>query len=352
MKANFGCKKVFPAPLSDMYKDIIVALKAGKDRRRWRGWRMSRKYKAIKKGDTIGVLAFSSPCHADLLAKGLKTLDTLGFRYKLALEPAKYYGSTTYLFSSDSIENRASAFKEFLLDQEIAAILSVRGAYGSLELLPSLLAGSIGEVSKPVIGFSDTTALLIHLQQKLGIPAIHGPSLLAGFADFETDPAARKNVKSLIKMLETGETEWNDELEPLFNFEDSDWGPLVGGNLSVLSSLIGTPSAPNFSGALLCLEEVSEKPYRIHRMLLQMKLSGLFDDLRGVILGEFKNCEHALGVGPELKDVLRDIFSALKIPVFLSAPFGHGAKNLPFPIGVRARVHAKRLELGESLVLN
>ncbi len=300
----------------------------------------------LKPGQLIGIIALSSACEAQLFQRGIKHLESFGFRTKVVLDPCKNYGRDTHLFSSDSAKARAKALEDLFLDREVAAIISARGAYGCMEILPELDFALISQHPKRLIGFSDLTALLLAVYGKSGIPCIHGPTLCSAFSNANENKEARQSAKCLVDFLTGTVIDPYKGLEvELISGKGEARGLLVGGNLSLVNAMIGTPWEPDYKGHILFLEEKGEKPYRVHRMLLQLKLAGRFKGLKGVVLGSFKNCEHTNGIGASLAEVFRDIFASEKFPVVGMIPAGHGDWNLPIPFGQEARISEGKFSL-------
>jgi len=307
--------------------------------------------RVVQAGDLIGIIALSSSCERERFQRGVRNLEKLGFRAKIALEPCENYGKNTHLFSSDAPGARARALTELFLDKEVAAVISARGAHGSMEILPLLDYRVFKDNPKPLVGFSDVTAVLVACYQKAELATLHGPTIESAFSKADNNEHARLSVSSLISYLK------GEIINP---FEQLDLqqicgrgeghGPIIGGNLSMLSSLMGTPFEPNFADHILFLEEVGEKPYRVHRMLLQMKLAGKFKNLAGVLLGDFRSCEH--DNGPTVIDVMRNIFAEGGFPVAAGVPAGHGPLNQVMPLGVEAALVGGKLEISQSAVLH
>lgn len=312
-----------------------------------------RKFKkgpALNKGDTIGVIAPSSACDKTRLAKGITFLKSAGFKVKTVLNPSKMYGKNDHLFSSDSPKARARALADLFADESVKVIISARGAYGAAELLPLLNFKKLAKTSKIFCGFSDATILLSALNTA-GIVSVHGPMISGAFAEDEKNKAAFTSVENLLGLL-CGEIVNPFESIKLCRIKSgkAKEGWLTGGNLSVFAALLGTPWEPQLKKALLFLEETGEKPYRIHRHLLSLKLAGKLDDLSGVVFGGLDGCVHT--AGPDVFTVIKDIFKDFKYPVYCGLPAGHEPLNLPVPFGVRATLKDNTLKILESAVVS
>ena len=304
----------------------------------------------LKSGDTIGIIALSASPEESRFQAGINFIKSQGYNVKIALTPTSQYGKKDYLFGSDTPTARAKALTDLFLDPEVKAIIPARGTYGTMELLPLLNCKKLVETSKLISGFSDTTCLhsaLLNGAKRRGVISIHGPSLESAFSKAATDSDAEKSAKALLAMF-AGKN-WNAVAEVCGELlfpqrRRASEGRLVGGNLVMLTALLGTPWELQCNGAILFLEEIGESPYRIHRMLLQLKLAGKLQSLAGVVLGSFSNCIHPKGLGPNLEEVLQNIFSEYTYPVLSNFPCGHELINLPIPLGVNARISSNRLE--------
>lgn len=288
----------------------------------------------VRPGDRIGVVAPSAPSRADRLAAGLTALRGYGFEPVVALDPSSHYNDYAHLFSSDSPPARARGIEELFADPSIRAIIAVRGGYGAAEILPHLNFAKIAATPKPFIGFSDLTALLVTLYVRAGVPAVHGPTLESGFSKDNCDGEARQNNRALLNLL-TG-TDYpilpEGQVTHLAGPRMAE-GKLIGGNLTVLASLLGTPWDVPYNDHILFLEDAAEKPYALHRLLWQMKVAGKFAKVRGILLGTFVKCEPVPPESPDVVRVFREVLSELQTPIFACDFFGHGSKNRPLPLG-------------------
>lgn len=277
------------------------------------------------------MVAPSGPFPNDRLERGIATLEARGYRVRTFLPPSP----TNYLAGPD--EERLDGMHRAFADPEVRAVFAARGGYGAMRLLDridwALLAGS----GKPLVGFSDITALHLGLACH-GARSVHGPvttrlgeepeaSLERLFAVLESDaPAPRLEGET----VQAGEAE----------------GRLVGGCLSLVASLIGTPWLPPLEGCVLFLEEVEEAPYRVDRLLTHLRLAGVFEAVEGVVLGQMTGCDDATLRG---EDVARAILAELGKPILAGVSAGHGACNLAFVHGARARIRDGALHFLQGL---
>jgi len=230
---------------------------------------------------------------------------------------------------------------EALRDPAVRAVFCARGGYGTMRLLPKLpvaseAAGPPPEAGrsvrpKAVVGFSDVTALH-QWYQRAGLISIHGPVLTQ---------LGRVPVSTHARLFSLLESE--APADPLTGTETlvagRAEGPLLGGNLSVFTRLLGTPFMPALEGAVLVLEDVGERPYRLDRMWTHLELAGVFRSIKGIVLGSFTSCEEREADYTSL-DVLRELAAATGLPCASGFPIGHGDVNEPVPLGVRVRLDA------------
>jgi muramoyltetrapeptide carboxypeptidase len=208
-------------------------------------------------------------------------------------------------------------------DPELDAIMAARGGYGATRLLDALDLRSLKARPKLLIGFSDITALHA-VWSRAGLGSIHGPMAAA---------VGRVGDAELARVIEAIEGRYVRELTGLRAIAPGRaCGPLAGGNLAVLCALLGTPYMPDLSGAVLLLEDVGERPYRVDRMLTSLRQSGALRDVAGILLGAFTHAEPGSD-GMTIDDVLVDRLASLGVPVLAGAPIGHIDRNEPVPLG-------------------
>lgn len=300
----------------------------------------------------VGVIAPASPVNPETLKKGLAYIKSIGFEPVVCLDPSADYGRHNHLFSSASVSDRNISLSELFRDPKIKAILSVRGAYGSMELLPTFDLEIVSKYPKIFVGFSDVTALLLTFHKFSRLVSIHGPSLVTYGAQAHNNTQVIESLSKLIKLI-TGEilNPFEGKVFENIGSKEPAQGVLIGGNLTILSALMGTPWEPSFDNCILFFEESGEAPYRIHRALLQFKLAGKLDRLKGVLIGDLIPPKSNSNNGPTYKDVLNNIFSGCGYPVLSGVPIGHGDLNYPIPIGVNARIIDNKLEISEAAII-
>lgn len=293
---------------------------------------------ALKSGDCIGVLAPASYASSDDLG-AVELLRSQGYRVRLAPSATALY---EHFAGTD--RKRAEDINEFFRDDSIKAILCVRGGYGSARVLDRLDYEMIARHPKPLIGFSDVTALHVAIGDKCGMSTIHGPMMVSFTTPrFDSEYTRSNFFAGLASTEAVGEIPMPEgrKLEAVIPGHAE--GIITGGNLTVLTSLVGTPWELDGRGSLLLLEEVGEKPYRIDRMLNQLWQSGLLRRVNGIILGDFVGCENddADGVNDfTLDDVLKHYARISRKPVIRGMPSGHGEYNFFLPLGIHASMNA------------
>jgi muramoyltetrapeptide carboxypeptidase len=304
------------------------------------------KPRALAPGDRIAVVAPASAFNRDEFDRGIDEIRRLGFT---PVYDESVFARHRYL--AGTAEVRARALRAAWRDDSIAAVIGVRGGYGSAQLLPLLDVGEARQARKPLIGYSDLTSLLTFLTTGCGMVAFHGPMLVGrlgrGDGGYDTDSF----VKALCRREPMGELT-APGVQSIRNGEAK--GPLFGGTLTQLLASLGTPFA--FSppaGYILFLDEVGERPYRLDRMVTQLRQTGLLARASAVVIGELPRCDEPDG-DVTAREVVADLFQDFTGPVLLGFPSGHTvgpAMTLPF--GVTCRVIAgerPRLVIEESAV--
>jgi len=293
-----------------------------------------RKSHVVHPGDTVAVVAPAGPFERAPLEAGIAVL---GARYRLRYDE-RIYSRQRYLAGDD--KRRAAELLSALADPEIKAVFCARGGYGTMRLLPQLASwASENQIpAKPLIGFSDITALHQWLQSN-GLISIHGPVV----TQLGRLASPSQETRRLVGLLES--TTPAEQLRGTHTYMGGTAeGPLLGGNLSVFTRLLGTPFMPPLDGAILLLEDQAEQPYRLDRMWTHLQLAGVFSKISGIVLGEFKACEPRDGTYTSV-EVLRELAAAVGVPCAAGFPIGHGEVNQAVPLGVRVRLDANEAQL-------
>lgn len=289
---------------------------------------------ALVAGSAIHVVAPSGPVPTDRVGRGIAVLERAGFivRRSTNLEHAEGY------FAGDDA-TRLSALTRAMAG-EAAAIWCARGGYGLTRLLDRLDPAVLRERPRPVLGFSDVTALLAWAWTHAGAMSLHAPVVT------QLGELPPEDVEATLDWLR-GEVPAPLEADPLGGTVLSGGtveGPLLAGNVEVLRSLVGTGHLPSLEGAILAIEEVGERPYRIDRALTHLLASGALRGLRGVVVGQLHAClepEHGGSQGWTAQEVIADRLGRLGVPVVTGFPFGHARdRNAPLPVGARVRLRA------------
>lgn len=272
----------------------------------------------------------SAPRDLDRYRNGLSRLRSV-YDVRSAWAPGQQRG---YLAAPDAV--RLDALHDAIRDPDIQAIVCVRGGYGCLRLLSGLDWALARENPTLLVGYSDITALHLALYARAGWTGISGPVVTEwATADDETIQAFRTLAEGETPSLGSG------ELTSLCSGEAT--GPLLGGNLSVLSRLVGTPYAPDWTGAILVLEDVGEAPYRIDRMLGHLQHAGVLEAVQGVVLGDFRTGEReADRPSLPLDTVFADYLGDRPYPVAAHLPYGHRLPRCSLPIGVPVHLNATK----------
>ncbi len=300
------------------------------------------KPKRLKRGDTIGLIAPAGIISEEKLSRAVETMNGLGFRVKIGEYVLQKNG---YLAGNDA--QRLLDLHAMFADKEVKAIVCIRGGYGTLRLLPNIDFSLIRKNPKIFIGYSDITALLHAIYAKTKLVCFHGPMALSDFSqDLTLDSFLDSLQEKKRRINYQAVPDEAHDVDTCVIYPGKAKGQLVGGNLSLLLSLIGTPYEINLKNKILFIEEVGEEPYRIDRMITQLIVSGRLSRVAGVVLGKFSNCapenpERSLS----LDELFAERFSILKIPVLQGFPFGHVPQNITLPIGVNAKMNSADLSL-------
>ncbi len=290
---------------------------------------MNIKPQRLCKGSRIGVVAPAGHAEEDEVRAGVEFFESLGFEVILgASVKAAPHG---YLAAND--EFRAWDIERMFMDSTIDGVIAVRGGYGSTRITGMLDYGKIEANPKPFIGYSDITALLTAIQSVTGLVTFHGPNLTSPMNDYTLRHFKAQLMEGVAGVIDIPEDAAARCMKP-----GRAEGRLVGGNLSLICAGLGTPYEIDTFNRILFLEDVNEQPYRIDRMLTQLKYSGKLEKACGILLGSFTDCG-------DVEPVFDDVLSQLESPVLQLPVFGHGADKLTIPEGIMAGMDSERLIL-------
>jgi muramoyltetrapeptide carboxypeptidase len=296
---------------------------------------------ALRPGDTVGIVAPASDVNRRDLEAGCEGLRRAGYR--------PFYFDTILdkdLYFAGSVERRARELEEMFVREDVRAVVCARGGYGTNYLLEALDLEKIRSHPKIFVGYSDVTALLTYFSDAAGLITFHGPMVAKDWAhDGGVDLTSWQAALA-------GTTAWESHLDAASGVsglvEGAAEGNLYGGCLSLLVASLGTPYEIKTAGTILFLEDVAAKPFQIDRMLVQLKLAGKLDEVRGIVFGEMRECVQTANQGYSLKEVVLRIVREFGVPVAYGLRSGHvTAGNITLPIGVRAglTVHGGEVSL-------
>ncbi|NEQ99640.1 MAG: LD-carboxypeptidase [Cyanothece sp. SIO2G6] len=297
----------------------------------------------LRPEQTVGII---SPAGATFVPEQLDivvdAVRGLGLVPRVAPHTLDRYG---YLAGKD--EDRAADVNQFFADPTIAALLPIQGGWGSSRILPYLDYDLIRQNPKIIVGFSDLTALLLGIHAQTGLVTFHGPNGLTAWRSPQTTSFRQVLFEAGLSQIQNQRSAADrDRLMQVSNrvrtiTPGQAEGRLIGGNLSILSGIVGSPYVPNLDGAILFLEDVGEYIYRVDRMITHLKLAGVFDNLAGLIFGQCSGCGPGSDYGSlTLEDVIRDHIQPLGIPAWSGATIGHVEPVLTLPIGTRVAIDA------------
>ena len=286
--------------------------------------------RCLRPGDRVGVIAPAGPATPERVALVEPLFARFGLRTKLYPSCHARHPQHDFLAGDDAL--RLADLHAAFADADNAAVFALRGGWGSARLLPRIDAALLRAHPKPFVGYSDITALHALLLRE-GLPCFHGPMPASDLVLDGADDDAQALFATLMQPLPAGHVFAPTLLPGAWQVPGVASGPLVGGNLSIVASLLGTPWALPVQGAILFLEDVSEALYRVDRLLVQLRHAGVADALAGVVLGSFTEDDDPTAV-------LREHLGALGKPVLAGWPAGHGRPNRVLPLGVRVALDA------------
>jgi len=300
----------------------------------------------LSPGDTVALVAPASVTYESLeLQLALETLEAMGLKAKVGNHVMDRFG---YLAGTD--EDRAADINAAFADTRIDAVFALRGGWGASRVLPYLDFDVIRKNPKILLGYSDITSLLNAVFAKTGLITFHGPNVMSRWNDFTHQGMRRVLFEARAETYENPVIVDDDLVARDHRIQTITsgiaQGPLIGGNLTLISALLGSPYLPSFSGAILFLEDVGEAIYRVDRMLTQLSLSGELRQVSGIIFGHFTGVEPNPGLGNfALMDILKQHCEPLGVPCYFGAMIGHIEQQSTVPIGAYARMNADTGEL-------
>jgi muramoyltetrapeptide carboxypeptidase len=295
---------------------------------------------ALKSGSRIGVVAPAGAVELEALNAGVAAIRAEGFEVELAAGIGESKG-----YLAGDAKNRARDLLDFFQRDDIAAIFCARGGFGSVQLLQHL-DGVLGGQAKIFVGYSDITVLLNWLRQFRGLVTFHAPMVGMDLAR----GLSKRGRQHFWEVLTGARKRWEVKLGEVISGGTVET-EMMGGCLSLLVTTLGTPYEIDTRGKILFLEDIGEKPYRVERMLIHLKMAGKFDSVGGVVFGDFTHCS---GDGPrDIRQVIRELFHNARYPVVMGLAAGHGEENLALPFGVKMSLSTDgaTLALTESPVL-
>jgi muramoyltetrapeptide carboxypeptidase len=292
-----------------------------------------KKPQALPSGAVVAVFAPASPASDEKTQAGLSELETLGFSLKKRSKqaPDGYFAA--------AIAERFVELLRNLKDERVDGLVALRGGYGSTYLLEESLAAIAGE-PKVIIGFSDLSSLQIFLWHRAGWVTFYGPMVAAGF-DAGAGAPGGYDEASLLNALRKTEGGWTIPLRGEALVGGDAQGRVLGGAMTLVEATLGTPWELDTRDAILVLEDRAMRPYQVDRVLMHFMQAGKLQGVRGIVLGDFPDCEPPIAGSPTVRDVCARILGGLGIPIVFGAAIGHTKRPiLTLPLGVQARLQA------------
>lgn len=295
----------------------------------------------VQKGDTVAVFApAGNLVDKERFFQGVSILEEMGLVVKY---PRELWPGVGYFSDTDS--NRAQEFNRLYSDPEVKALLSLRGGYGCLRILDQIDLDLVAASPKLIVGFSDLTVLQNFLYDRTGLMSLHGP-VVSSLGDVTNDALSRYFHCLKGKWLTT----ISDRRIVVLKDYPSSPGPLIGGNLASLVTLLGTDYDFSWENKIVLLEDINEPAFRIDRMLTQLKLAGKFDGINGLILGDFNisgdiDTIEKLRYQDAIWDRVLELLEPQSVPIWAAFPSGHCPRNLTLPLGTTIEMNRKKNQL-------
>lgn len=308
--------------------------------------------KPLNKGDLVGIISPSAAMADEMQFQfAREAMEALGFRVVMGKHVA---GRRGHLAGTDA--ERADDLNEMFAHPEVRGIICLRGGSGAARILPLIDYDNIRRNPKPLLGYSDITALHSAIYSQTGLITFHGPNGSGSWSSFNADQFSKVFFERDLVKYENEQAKGDDLVIKQNRVHTispgSAEGVIIGGNLTVLTAIAGSPYLPDFEGKILFLEDVDEGPYRMDRMMSTLQLTGALDKIKGFVFGQCTGCDPSGGYGSlTLPQILRDFILPLNIPAYSGAMIGHISKQFIVPIGAKVRMDADKgtFELTEKV---
>lgn len=309
----------------------------------------------LKKGDTVGLIAPAGYISDKNLKEAIENIEMLGLKPYYTKNIHEKYG---YLAGKDEV--RANDLNHMFENDKVDGIFCVRGGYGVARMLRQINYDAIKANPKVLVGYSDITALHYTIYSQTGLVTFHGPVATSTFNEFSVNNFVKTimNPESKTIFAPADDSDKGSDFDIYTIHEGKAKGELIGGNLSIAVTFLGTPYDVDYKNKILYLEEIEEKPYRVDRMLTQLFQAGKLEEISGVALGIFRKCDAKVGSAKgehtlSLKEVLYNKFYDLGVPVIYGLSFGHVENKYTIPFGINAELDVQKqtLTLTEPAVL-
>lgn len=297
---------------------------------------------SLKKGDTIGVIAPASPIKTDDFEKAICFFQDLGLQVQLGKHLYEEYG---YLAGTD--EQRLEDFHDMITNPDIKGIIFARGGYGTARIAPAIDYSLIKKNPKIIWGYSDITFLHTAIRQRTGLVTFHGPMVVS---DINKEAFDSLSASGFSQLFQPTRLVYSENISPLKVISygtsgESAKGQLVGGNLSLIASTLGTPFEIDTKGKILFIEDIGEQPYQVDRMLQQLTQAGKIAEASGIVVGDFAESEPKSTPSFTMEEVFQQYFGKLSIPVLSGFKIGHCFPHFAIPLGTEAILSAKEKTL-------
>jgi muramoyltetrapeptide carboxypeptidase len=296
---------------------------------------------ALLRGQTVGIIS-PSAASADRMEYTFakEAMEAMGLKVKVGSNFKNRFG---HLAGTD--EERAADFNAMFADPEVKAIICLRGGSGAARILPLIDYEQVKANPKPLLGYSDITALHCALYSQTGLISFHGPNGSGSWNSFHANQFQQLFFDQKLLSFKNEVTKGDDLVAKGNRIQTltkgTVEGKILGGNLTVLTALSGTPYYPDFQDAILFIEDVGEDPYRIDRMMSTLKLNGTLGKIKGFVFGQCSDCKPGSGYGAFTVDQIMDQYIIpLNIPAYIGAMIGHISKQFIIPVGARVRLNA------------